>query len=442
MQQMLLFALLMSGLTIGVIKRPPVALAGIFCLFAFKQWAQGTMVFFVQNGTIPNLCMGALVLLGLTVKMFRGERILSPFPGVAWMVLLLFSYAALSMFWAPNPGQSAKLMLAELPYILTVIVLGPMLISEPKDVHTVAVGTIVFGCVVAVLLLLQVSWFNRMVVMAGASRDADGGNPLAVAQLGGYLALAATLLQFRNKNVLNWLLRIALAGLGILLIVKSGSRGQFLSLLPVLLIFLPMRQRVDNPGTLFAIVAFICTVLALALWEQQSGFTSDAIATQRWSSGKMLLDMTGRFRNLGILLNLWSSGSMGTLLFGLGNSAAFSIPQLGIYPHFVPGEVLAEEGVVGAFLYLMILLSAAQIVRKCFALVKNQGEARGDLAVMSAIMAFEFLLTLKQGNLIGGYIFFGIIIVLGRLRRMHEEQATTAPEDEDAVPCETVQKTG
>lgn len=430
MLNMIIFALLVFGLGIAVIKRPPVALAGIFCIFGLKQWAQGTMPFFVQHGAIPNLCMGLLLLLGLAVKLVRGEQVLSPYPRVGWMCVLLFAYAALTLFWAPNPDKSASLMLLELPYFVTIIILAPLLISDLRDVRSVALGTIIFGGALALLILLQVRWFNRMIVLATANWGNEGANPLAVAQMGGYLVLSAMLLQFRNLRLAGWLIRIGLTGLGLLLIVKSGSRGQFLSLLFILCMFVPMRQKVDSPLKLFTFLVSFSIVAGLAMWLQ-SGFTTEATIHNRWTSERMFMDVFGRFHNLGILLGIWASGSPGGLLFGLGNSASFSFPQLGIYPHFVPGEILAEEGLLGMALYLGILSQCIGNLRSTYQLVRDNAEARSALALFGAFLVYEFLITLKQGSLIGNAMFFGMAILIGRIRLIAEFEELPQPPEED-----------
>jgi len=427
MLQMLLYALLVLGLGVAVIRRPSAALAGIFCLFGLKQWAQGTMVFFAQHGALPNLCMGLLLLLGLTVKLLRGERVLSPYPNVGWRTLLLFAYAALTLLWTLDQGKSADLLLQALPYIATVIVLAPLLISNREDLRPVAMTLLVFGGLLALLILLQVQWFNRKIILAGTSWADEGGNPLAVAQLGGYLVLAAMLLHFRNLRLTGWLLRLGLAALGLLLIAKTGSRGQLMGLLMVLFLFVPMRKRMDHPGKLVILGITLGVLVTLALWLQSS-FSTEVATGQRWTSDKMLTDMGGRFTNLGILLGIWSNGSLGTLVFGLGNSASFAIKALGIYPHFVPGEILAEEGLPGIILYLSILAACLGNLRKTYARVIDDAEARAELALFGAILTYEFLLSLKQGNLIGNTFFFGMAIVIGRICLIYEggDQHTVA----------------
>jgi hypothetical protein len=422
MLQMLLYALLVFGLGVAVIRRPSAALAGIFCLFGLKQWAQGTMVFFVQHGALPNLCMGLLLLLGLTVKLLRGQRVFSPYPAVGWRTLLLFAYAALTLLWTPDQGRSADLLLQALPYLATVIVLAPLLIGDREDLRPVAMTLLVFGGLLALLILLQVQWFNRKIILAGTSWADEGGNPLAVAQLGGYLVLAAMLLHFRNLRLTGWILRLALAALGLMLIAKTGSRGQLMGLLLVLFLFVPMRKRMDHPGKLVILGMTLGVLVTLALWLQSS-FTTEVATGQRWTPDKMLTDMGGRFDNLGILLGIWSTGPLSTLIFGLGNSASYAIKALGIYPHFVPGEVLAEEGLPGILLYVSILVACLGNLRRTYARVIDDAEARAELALFGAILTYEFLLSLKQGNLLGNTFFFGMAIVIGRISLIYEDGA-------------------
>ena len=428
MLQMLLFALLVFGLGVAVILRPPAALAGIFCVFGLKQWAQGTMVFFVQHGAIPNLCIGLLLILGLTVKLLRGERVFSPYPGVGWSTLMLYAYAGLTLLWTLDQNKSVELLLQALPYIVTMVALAPLLISKREDLRPVALTLLVFGGLLAVLILVQAHWFNRRIVMAGASFESDAANPLAMAQLGGYLMLASILLHFRSLRLFGWLLRLGLTGLGLMLIIKSGSRGQFLGLLAVLILFLPLRQRINDPVKFVGFLVSFLIVAGLALWLQ-SGFTTEVATGQRWTSDKMVTDMAGRFHNLGTLFSVWSIDSLGKLVFGLGNSASYAIRQMGIYPHFVPGEVLAEEGLPGILLYLSLVAGSLGNIRRAYALVRDKAEDRAAMALFGAILTYEFLLSLKQGSLISNTFFFGMVIVLGRIRRIYETDAELAGAD-------------
>ncbi len=102
----------------------------------------------------------------------------------------------------------------------------------------------------------------------------------------------------------------------------------------------------------------------------------------------------------------------GSILFGIGNSSSFQI--LGIYPHITALEVIAEEGMVGAILYLSILGVALRSIIRLSRSVADQA-ARNTLAVLAALFCFELILTWKQGSLLSSFYVFGYAIILGRL---------------------------
>ncbi len=190
----------------------------------------------------------------------------------------------------------------------------------------------------------------------------------------------------------------------------------------MLILFVPLRQRIDDPVKFMGFLFSFLIIAGLAFWLQ-SGFTTEVDTAHRWSSGKMATDMAGRFQNLGTLFGIWSLNSLGKLVFGLGNSSSYAIRQLGIYPHFVPGEVLAEEGLPGILLYLSLLAGSLGNIRRAYALIRDRAEARADLALFGGILTYEFLLSLKQGSLLSNTFFFGMVILLGRIRRIYETDA-------------------
>ncbi|HNK51686.1 MAG TPA: hypothetical protein PKX75_21965, partial [Nitrospira sp.] len=67
----------------------------------------------------------------------------------------------------------------------------------------------------------------------------------------------------------------------------------------------------------------------------------------RWSESKMVSDLDGRWEMAAKLLSAWWGEGPATIFGGLGNSAAFDPHIVGFYPHILPLEILAEEGVLG-----------------------------------------------------------------------------------------------
>ena len=127
--------------------------------------------------------------------------------------------------------------------------------------------------------------------------------------------------------------------------------------------------------------------------------------------------MSDRLRQGLFLLELWFDSPQ-TIIFGLGNSASFDPRILGMYPHFVPLEILAEEGLAGFGLYLLILYHAMSSARRSFNALANAPKERSLLGALLALFLFTFLLSLKQGSMLLNLELFMFAIILGKYERI------------------------
>ena len=117
----------------------------------------------------------------------------------------------------------------------------------------------------------------------------------------------------------------------------------------------------------------------------------------------------GRYENSIILIEYWLNGGI-SVIVGLGNSASYEL--IGIYPHNVLVEVFCEEGIIGGSLYLFILLSSLKAIVTCIKKTKPRSKSRNSVALVSSFFIFSFIISLKQGSLIGNYYFFLFAIIL------------------------------
>jgi hypothetical protein len=101
-------------------------------------------------------------------------------------------------------------------------------------------------------------------------------------------------------------------------------------------------------------------------------------------------------------------------LFGLGSSASFDPAILGFYPHNVPMEILAEEGLIGFGLFAYLFFLTLQYIRKHISLSSRDSGGRYAVAIFSAGALFMFLHSLKSSSLIGSSYLFMIFVVLER----------------------------
>jgi hypothetical protein len=406
----LLYFAIIGVAFLAVLRRPSVALTVAVTMFPLKQWAMASSPFFAESRTLTNLIAGSLVLLGVLIQLVRG-RLLRPFyPAVAWPVALLFLYAFASVVWAPQLSVSLDKWHQAYPYLITMVFLAPLTVRDADDLRTAVGGIILLGCLLAVLLLFTVEWRGRLIVFGHSLfGDTIGGNPLTTGELGGNLVILGVLYRFRREGALLKALKWTAAVLGLALVVRSGSRGE----LGGAVIIAGAFWMLANPsksllkplaGVILLTVLVIGVKIGIDLyWAQDVG------GQARFTLVHMEDAYGGRLRSAIVLLQHWLQSPL-TVLFGLGNSASYTI--LGIYPHIVSLEVLGEEGVLGFLIYVWIIVMTTVSALRTFPAVKMQPHSRILYVCMGALWAYEFVLINKQGSLLFGYEFFLYTILL------------------------------
>ncbi|MBS0171645.1 MAG: hypothetical protein JSR62_14950 [Nitrospira sp.] len=390
-------------------------------MFGLEQWGQATHPFFSQHQTFTNFLIGGTVLLAILIKLIKGEHIWANYPPVGWLVIALFSYALASTIWAPRPELSQSIWASRGPYAVTFLLLTPLLIGNTKDIQVTFKAMILMGTTLTILLLAFVSWDSRAIVLEGGH-----GNPLAVSQMAGMVTLVAILADPWKSKV--WqVLRWAVVALCLILVIRSGARGQLVGIVLVSVVCWPLSHRVKNVGQvilLIGLMGFLAGVTSLGLqefWSKQSSYYAGG---SRWSTSAMEGAMAERLDQAFYLLHLWFQ-SIEKIIFGLGNSAAFDPHILGIYPHFVPLEILAEEGLIGFGLYLLTLYWLGRSSFRGLRILRNEPEELLVFGTLVSLTLFTLILSFKQGNLLGNLEFFMFATILDQHSNslMHRSRA-------------------
>ena len=393
------YAVVVASLLMALWKYPSVALAAILCMFGLEQWGQATTIFFAQHHTATNYLIGGILVLALMVQgVKKGFSLLAGYPPVGWLVLALFLYAFASTQWAPRSDISLDLWASRLPYVATVIVLSPLLITQSRDLRATNIGLLVIGGILTILLLVFVTWENRNIVLGP-----DLGNPLAVSSMAGMVVLIAVLADPWPESRVWVPIKWVLVALCLALVVRSGSRGQLMGVLAISAACWPISRRIGNSKQFLAWACLLLFLGGITNWALQEFWAERETyyaGGNRWSEQAMEGAMSGRFDRANYLLALWFH-SPETIIFGLGNSASYDPRILGIYPHFVPLEVLAEEGLIGFGLYLTVLFCSMRSCLRCFRSITNKPKERLLLGGLVGLYMFTLFLSFKQGSLLG-----------------------------------------
>jgi hypothetical protein len=348
------------------------------------------------------------------------------------LTLGLFLYAFASAQWAPRSDISLDLWFSRWPYLITIVVLSPLLITQSRDLRDASIGLLVIGGVLTVLLLFFVKWEHRRIVLGD-----DLGNPLAVSSMAGMVVLIAVLADPWPESRLWVPIKWALVGLCLMLVVKSGSRGQLMGVIAISAVCWPISRRIGNSRQFLGWICLLTFLGGITTWALQEFWAEREIyyaGGNRWSDRAMEGAMSGRFENA-ILLVQHCYRSVATIIFGLGNSASFDPRILGIYPHFIPLEILAEEGLIGFALFGLVLYSTSRNAFKCYSQLDVTPVDRKVFSALLALFLFTLLLSLKQGSLLGNPEPFMFAIILGKHGKVFLERKVVADHPQSPIPA-------
>lgn len=408
---LLLYLVLMGSLALFTLRKPSYAFAGVATMFGVEQWTMTLSGFFVEHGSLGNILMGGLVVMGLVLRFTRQQPIFRNLPAVWWCVAALILMAVMSRLWTVFPLGWTEQWTASWRYIVTIVFLTAMLFHEPADLKHGLMGTLGLGAVVMLLLILTTDVLYRQIELKYIYHLNQKVNPLAIAQMASVIGLIAMLMNFRGIARFWQVARWFVVAMALMLVLRSGSRGEFFALVGTAVIFVPISRNFSNlRGILPTLIGFVIFgFLAMNLFELL------AAGSRRWELESMEEALRGgRFETAKALLDEWASSSPFHWFMGLGNSASFDPNILGVYPHMVPLEILGEEGIIGFGIFVAICLLSARSVIRTYPLVRNQPDALGILAALGGILFFRFVLSCKTSSLVHSNYLLLFAILLGK----------------------------
>lgn len=401
------YGAILAALAVGTWIRPAIGVAAVLCLYGLKQWGQNTTAFIVEHGQLTNFAVFGVATVGLLRAYARRSCIICQWPSSARLVFALLLYALASVVWSPNLELSFEQWLVQGPYVLTITLLAPLLLDNESDVRSALAWTGIAGAAICILALAFGKWGLRGLLIYGDNHDWET-NPLALSSLAGTVFVICSLSLGPPNRLLFRLLSLACIPITLAVVLRSGSRGQLLASGAAVLIALPIAFRIRDGRSVAALILAAALIVGLGSW----GASLVEIDTTRWEGAESEGAVIGRLDNALILLDA-ASGQFGTIIFGLGNSSAFDI--LGIYPHIAGLEILAEEGLVGAALYVAIIVVTMRSIRRIASDPEMTEPRRHAVALLTALFAFELILSWKQGSLLSSVYVFMYSIALARL---------------------------
>ena len=385
----------------GSIRKSSFALGAFLCMFGLEQWGTAKIGFVASHGSFTNYLASAIVMIAFGVRLLRGRGFRVVNGPIHLSAILLYTYAAVTVLWTPVPGIAMEEWRAQAPYLLVAILVLPLLVQDVDEAAEGLHGTLIAGAILSAALVFFVDWGYR-----GFESDVFAGvairSPLAIAQLGAMVFVLSMI--YMPWRGLYAVVAIGLIAISVILVIKSGSRGQLIAMIAAAFLFVPIARgwSISRGYVLWLIAA---AVVLGAIWATLLPDLSGILTGQedRFDTDRAVVDYEERVTLAHVLLNRYLSSGVLELLFGLGNSASFSPRIIGFYPHIVPVEILCELGVVGFSLFVAILVLTVRTIVRFMTTVSQlpaAADARRVVASLAALALIELLVSFKQGSLV------------------------------------------
>jgi len=396
------------------------AAAIVVVMFPMEQVIQAAVPYLRtgMGSVVVNAGVAASAVSAIVVSTLRGHQVGRGFLNRSTVACIgLYAWSLVTVVWSPAKEIAMKTIWEGVPYLFLHVFIAPMLFDKIDDLVRCCRYTLVLGIIVGLGFIA-----NPEFVMRGGRLVIDFGggvssSPLAVGELGGSLLILSALAHRGSLGVIGLMLQIAGLLVGLVVALKSGSRGQFIFAIPVAFLFLPVASPIKNLRNFLASTVAITAIVLLANLLYSNLLESNE--AKRFSVDSMLYGSSsamGRFQNVFALALEWLSSPF-SLLFGTGYSSFASLPEAGDqdYSHVLFADALFELGVPGALLLAVCLSGAVEASRTLFRRYRYEPGARAAVASFMALGVYGALLVNKQGSLWNVPLLFFFTSALARL---------------------------
>lgn len=330
------------------------------------------------------------------------------------------------------------------------------MVATTEQISKMAVPFMLVGCsIVGIIMIHPNTAFtgNRMYIdMSNTKGFGAVGNPLAIAEIGGYLVIVGSLMRPRVPSFTIRALRIASILLGISIAFLSSSRGQLFASVIVSVMFFPVAYEIKNVKQFF-IRAGSVGVAGIFVMVIAKMFLLGSASTERFNAENISQGLSSRMNYATTMLREYASQPT-SYLQGLGIGSFNVYIEAGeegyLYPHNLIVEIIADHGLIGFGIFLAVVVSTGIHTFKLLRLIRVQAIDRNAIAIVLAMAGYTTLLSMKQGSylLIPAPFFMYLIISkiyvrykidMGDTGEFYEEHDSTYDDyaDEDFVHSES-----
>jgi hypothetical protein len=220
-------------------------------------------------------------------------------------------------------------------------------------------------------------------------------------------------------------------GLGGVLSLQSGSRGQLIFALGLAVIAFPFARRIRNIAGFFGTVAAVALMIPLVLFLAQLVLGTDEL--RRWELSTLAGGANTRVLNILDLFAAFANRPSAWVV-GLGFNAFSWVSGANKepYSHALVVDMLTELGIPAFVVFcwwsLRVLQDGLWLLRR----FGDDDSGRATASLLMVLFVYETLLVNKQGYLWAATLFFLVGIAITRVRV--REEALDAEYAEDPGP--------
>lgn len=421
MNQAILVLLVFGLIVLAVwsIARPAWAFALVNLMFPLKQVLQGYVPGLVQYGPQLSAAIAAIAGMAVLYKSSRKQLTVSTyFNPVTWCTLAIYAMVTFGLAYTPSRESGMKMYIDAIPYLVVFLFIYPFLLSNLEELRQGIFTTIVLGCLLTVAFFFNPSahWANgRFVIDLGREYGVSdfSSNPLALADTGGFMMLAAVLMNFKDKGRLGIFFTVAGLILGLGLAIVSGSRGQVIIAVLVGLGMYPFARQVRDTKQFFLMAmggAFMLLLIGATFL-----FFFEGEAARRWDPTFLHEGSADRGERVLETLGFFASNPGGWPVGNGTNSFTYFTQHSFDYPHNILAEILLDYGFAGITIFGICIWFTYKYARTMLKIWGEDPVYRGTVAAWVGICLFSLLVAFKQGSIIGTPTPFYFWIILAKI---------------------------
>lgn len=397
-------------------RRRPGVIAGLgLSVYVLGQFGATGSAFLAVNSVVTKGAVALLVVFFIVKDVFVKQRLplnKSNLSGYAFFVFL-YIYSAFSVVWSLDPQKSLEVLLANLPYVISLTLSVPLLIRRVDDLEDLQKSFVFISGVTLCFLLLFREWGMRGVLLPVPKGDGDNWMSFETTPLdiGTAAGLVLILLFYIGRTGQGGFTRSASFILGLFmfaLMLRAGVRGQIIaSFFSIFVYLVALRPSFGKVMPWLVVAAAGLAIIPFALIFL---FGDQVDMLSRFSADELARGTDDRVYMQSMLYDKYINSDLSVFVFGLGGSASYAI--FDIYPHNIFIEILCELGV---FVFLGFVLSAIFIainwLRKTSGVV-----SREQRFLMLSVLIYLMLVSSKQWNFLGATMPIVILLIMDRAR--------------------------